>query len=558
MAKNKIRIFFIIFWGLLAKNAAAQSTPAMYLIYFSDKNGTPHSLSNPNTFLSQKSIQRRLNQNIALHHRDLPVAPQYVDSLRNKAAKIWYTTKWLNGAIISADSTQLQVITSLPFVVKHELLRDTETPTINGNEINNPTVVGNYNPPSVLQDSNIYGSSWIQNKQIGANLMHQQGYTGEGITIAVLDAGFRNVHQHEATKHLFTQNRILGTYDFVEKENSVFEDSPHGAQVLSCIAAYLPNKLIGTAYKANFYLFRTEDAATEYKIECANWVVAAERADSLGVDIITTSLGYHTFDNAAMNYDTTDLNGKTAFISRAATMASHTGMLLLQSAANLGNSSYWGGKIAVPADADSIVTVGAVNASGNYAGFSSRGFTADGRIKPNITAMGQQTVVMNTNNFTQTVTSNGTSFSTPVACGLAAGLWQAFPTLTNMQVLDILQRSASQYNAPDKEKGYGIPSFMKAMMIATLKDSLKELPKEYEIFPNYISDSETLCLKANHTVWGKSAAIEVFNSKGKLVAKEMINPVLQLNYLRLNTAKWSSGMYVLRINKNQSVKLVKQ
>lgn len=558
MEKNKISVFFLLFVGLMTTQAFAQGTPAMYLIYFSDKNGTNHSLSNPSTFLSQKSIQRRQNQNIALHQRDLPVSPKYVDSLRVKGAKIWYTTKWLNGAIVSADSTQLLAITALPFVIKHELLRDTETPTVNGNEINNPNVSGNYNPPTILQDSNVYGSSWIQNKQIGANLMHQQGYTGEGITIAVLDAGFRNVHQHEATKHLFTQNRILGTYDFVEKENSVFEDSPHGAQVLSCIAAYLPNKLIGTAYKASFYLFRTEDAASEYKIECANWVVAAERADSLGVDIINTSLGYHTFDNANMNYDTADLDGKTAFISRAATMAAHTGMLLIQSAANLGNSGYWGGKIAVPADADSIVTVGAVNASGNYAGFSSRGFTTDRRVKPNITAMGQQTVVINTNHFTQTVTSNGTSFSTPVACGLAAGLWQAFPTLTNMQVLDVLQRSASQYNAPDNQKGYGIPSFMKAMLIATLKDSLKEISQEYEIFPNYISDSETLCLKTNHTVWGKNVEIEVFDSKGKLVAKEMINPVLQYNFLRFNTAKWSSGMYMLRINKNQSVKLIKQ
>jgi subtilisin family serine protease len=276
-----------------------------------------------------------------------------------------------------------------------------------------------------------YGLSTNQVSMIGADIMHQQGFTGKGMSIAVFDSGFRNAHLLPAFRHVFTSNRILATYDFVNKEESVYEDDEHGLRVFSAMAAYVPGQIIGTAYEAEYLLFRTEDASSEFRIEEINWLLAAEYADSAGVDVINSSLGYNYFSNPGMNYSRADMDGNTALVTRAADMAAATGMLVVVSAGNEGDDPWQ--TVAAPADADSVLSVGAVDRDGLYATFSSRGPTADGRIKPEVVAQGRGTVLSAASG--NTVSSNGTSYSSPVLAGMATGFWQAYPHLTNMEEL---------------------------------------------------------------------------------------------------------------------------
>jgi subtilisin family serine protease len=269
--------------------------------------------------------------------------------------------------------------------------------------------------------------------------MHDAGFYGQGMTICVLDAGFYNVDRHECFTHLFTNNQIKGTYDFVKNSvGNVYRENYHGAAVLSIMGGYLNGKLIGPAYGADYYLFRTEDAGSEKEIECANWVIGAERADSLGCDLINSSLGYNTFDLSEQDYSLSDLNGKNTFISRAANIAASTGMLVVNSAGNTGGTGApWFGKITMPSDADSVLTLGAVRLDGSLAGFSSRGPTATGHIKPDVVGPGAGVIVYDRNGISAVTAGSGTSYSSPIICGLAAGIWQAYPSLTAQELHDV-------------------------------------------------------------------------------------------------------------------------
>jgi subtilisin family serine protease len=386
--------------------------------------------------------------------------------------------------------------------------------------------------------------------------MHNLGYTGRGMTIAVLDAGFFNVNILPAFDSLRLQNRLLGTRDFVTGDTMVFEDYPHGMNVLSCMTGNLPGQLVGTAPHAKFWLLRTEDAATETMQEEFNWLVGAEFADSVGADIINSSLGYSYFDNTADNHTYADMNGRTTIISKAAVWAARVGILVVSSAGNSGGSPWY--KITAPADADSILTIGAVDLSGTIASFSSRGPTFDGRIKPTTVACGSDAVIAASSG--GTVTSSGTSFSSPITAGAVACLWQAHPSRTNMEIINAIIQSASQYTMPDTIKGYGIPNFCLANSLLTSIDNNSISEESINVFPNPFQSGFQLNF---YSTQKQKIEITLLNICGKTISTDYGSTIPnQTNTFLINTSiDLPKGFYLVRIITNEKAivkKILKQ
>lgn len=476
--KKNLLVFLLI---LLQMSAFSQN---QYLIVFKDKANSTYAVSNPKQFLSDRSIQRRARQKIAVTERDLPPNASYLAEVSKTGAKILYKSRWLNAVLVDTDAATLAKILKLSFVKGLEGAGDIRNIRTNG--IGKTDVTRNKLGTEGETD---YGYSQTQLAMMGADKMHQKGFRGEGMLIGVLDSGFQNADQLSFFKDLFAEKRVIGTFDFVDRELNVYNDHTHGTSVLSCMAAYESGRIVGTAYKASYLLLRTEDVSSETKREEANWLFGAEMADSVGVDVINSSLGYSTFDSPSQNYKYSDMNGDRALATRAADWAAQAGILVVVSAGNEGDDEWK--YIGTPADADSIIAVGAVTSTRNPALFSSYGPSFDGRIKPDLSAQGQGTLVGTLTNSINY--SNGTSFASPLLAGFATGFWQAFPELTNMQVREYLIRSASQYESPDTRVGYGIPDFDKAYEVAELEKllaSLKKQGKDVVVFPNP-SNSQT-------------------------------------------------------------------
>lgn len=475
----------LLLFGLLIITSYKTSAQNQYFVLFKDKANSPYSVYRPKEFLSDRSIKRRTNQKIAITERDLPPNPNYIAEIAQTGAKILYKSRWINGALIQTDAATLTKILKFSFVRGLEGKGDIRNTRLNGE--NKPSETRDKFGNEGVSDN---GLSQTQLAMLGADKMHTKGYRGEGMLIGVLDSGFLNSNKLSFFADLFNDKRVIGTWDFVNNEANVYNDHNHGTNVLSCMAAFENAKIIGTAYKASYLLLTTEDVSSETKREEANWLFGAEMADSVGVDVINTSLGYTEFDNPAQDYKYTDMNGDRALATRAADWAAQVGILVVASAGNEGSGSWK--YIGTPADADSIIAVGAVSSSQNIASFSSYGPSADGRVKPELSAQGANTTIGNTNGTIGL--SNGTSFSSPLIAGFAASFWQAFPSLTNMQVRELLIRSASQYTNPDNRVGYGIPNFDKANELAELEALINELKKsgqEVIVFPNPINDGSS-------------------------------------------------------------------
>ena len=482
MDMNKIKtiIFTCLLFSLTFELSA--QFPGKYWVKFTDKNGSPYSVSNPTSYLSLRSITRRTNQGIAIDITDIPVNQTYINQVNGTGAQVFQRSKWINAAIVIVNNaTQLSAINSLSCVAS-SIPVGKYIKTKSEEELSENAVTTSYQKQSQVTAYN-YGPSFTQANQIGADCMHQLGYRGQGMVIAVIDAGFENVNTNPVFDSLRNEGRLLGTRDYVAGNTSVNEDNSHGANCLSLIAGNTPGQLIGTAPKASYWLLRTEDAATEKIIEESNWVVAAEFADSVGADIATTSLGYTTFDNASQNHVYADLDGRTAVASIAATIAARKGIFVLNAAGNEGGGAW--NYIGVPADADSICAVGAVNGSGVHAGFSSVGPTSDGRIKPDLSSMGQGSYVCNSNGIFSS--GNGTSYATPILAGAIACLWQANQSKTNMEILQVLKASASQSSNPDNIYGWGIPNMCAAFNFMNATDvKVSEIINNtsFKLFPN--------------------------------------------------------------------------
>ncbi|GAB4126111.1 MAG: S8 family serine peptidase [Raineya sp.] len=531
-----------------------------YFVPFKDKQGTPYQISKPEEFLSSRSLERRKKQNIVIVEEDLPLNPAYISQIKAKNAKVQYATKWLNGVVVLCDESTLNQVKTLDFVKKDEIKVIKTRPTTESERTanNKRTYKTRQNNKNFIENFDFskkdYGYSYNQIQMIAADEMHKKGYFGENIIMAIFDSGFSDADKQTYFKHLFENGQILDTYDFVMNEKSVYEDDDHGRMVLSCIAAWQKGLIAGTAPKAQFYLFRTEDASSEFVIEEYNWLAAAERADSLGVDIISSSLGYTNFDDKNTSYQIKDLDGKTAVSTRAAEIASQKGIVVITSAGNEGGSAW--GKISAPADAASVLSIGAVNSRGAIAYFSSRGNTADGRIKPDVLAMGSGATVGGNNS--DVTTSSGTSFSCPITAGLVAGFWQANPQLSSKQVVEYIRRSGNQYAKPDSIYGYGLVNFLRADYLAkreTLPDGIMtgQNPDEIMLYPNpYNRSKEMLPIIAwGANYRGKKIEVKIYDNKSKLVSTIHVDKADKEIVLE-QMKEMPAGEYIITISPNTS------
>ena len=565
--KKKILSLSAIF---LIFGFTAHAQFSKYIVRFKDKNGTPFAINNPSQYLSARAIQRRVRQNISIDSTDLPITPRYLDSVILAGnVTILNKSKWLNEVCIqTTDVAALAKINSFPFVISTSPVKRvqqqggkeiTETRNKFNEEISGTSSVTQ--TAKTAGDVLNYGNSLAQIHIHEGEFLHNNGFKGEGMLMAIFDGGFRNYLTTTAFDSARNNNQIVETYDFVQNETSVNEDDPHGAYCFSIIAANWPGQLVGSCTKAKYYLYRTEDVATEYPIEEQNWAAAAERADSIGVDVFSTSLGYTTFDNPVFNHTYADMNGKITIIARANTMAARKGIISVVAAGNDGNNAWH--YIGTPADADSIVTTGAVTTTGISATFSSYGPASDGRVKPTVASVGQGTAFAGLNNLPSF--GNGTSFATPNLAGLITCLWQAFPEFTNMQIIEAVKRSASIYTTPNDRIGYGIPNFHKAYDDLFQQRALSQVNtilgnNWIKIYPNPFKENFTLLAKPKNT---GTTTFRLFDEKGNLYLTKQVSTVQgQAQFITFdNLQPLSKGIYILYYNnavEKGSIRIVAQ
>lgn len=544
MYRNRVIGLLTIFYFLfLSANAEGNR----YMVFFTDKDGSSFSLENPEAFLSKKSIERRSKQNINLKPADLPVSDTYLTALKQiEGVQTLFTTKWLNGVLVEMEESLLEEVQSLSCVSGAEYIAP-------GIKITGSS--GNNRNSRNTKEGRIIASedeTNAQNAFIGADAMHEAGYKGEGMLIAVFDSGFEFVDQSSFFSHIFSGNKIIGTRDFIRNSGSVFQYDSHGSKVLSCISAYKERSFTGTAPEANLVLCVTEDVGSEYRIEEYNWLFAAEYADSIGADIINSSVGYSYFSDETMDYTYKDMDGKTTVISKAARLAAQRGILIVTSNGNEGNNSWT--YMNAPADADSVLSVGSVTYDGTRSNFSSFGPTSDGRVKPEVSAPGSWVRVVYKDEVTY---ANGTSFSTPLTAGLAAGFWQAFPNLTNMEVISYLKMTASQANAPDTLIGYGVPDFTKAFTQAKFNEG--GIEEKFIIFPNPVTNERIIYLYHSNTASNGSIQLAFYDLKGSTISNKNIPVSGEIQMLQVDVSFLVPGTYILNYlsgTDKQKIKLV--
>jgi len=553
--------------------SSAHAQYSKYIIQLKNKGGTTHSLSNPSTYLSAKAIERRTRQKLTLDSTDLPVSAAYLTAIGQVPnVTVLNVSKWLNQVLIATtDAAALTQINNLPFVKGTSPIAVQARPNDNNPVSSKFKEVITSLPPSVIRNGAYgtsgsqgtpvlnYGNSFAQIHLHEGEYLHDLGFTGQGITIAILDAGFYGYKTNSAIDSVRLQNRVLGEWDYVMNETSVTEDHPHGLYCLSIIGANKPGQIIGSAPHAKFFLLRTEDAATEYPVEEQNWVVAAEFADSAGVDMITSSLGYADFDDPVFNHSYAQRNGNTAMITIGADLAVKKGIIVTNSAGNSGGQAGEAKYVSCPADGDSVFTVGATTVTGIMAGFSSWGPNGAGRTKPNIVSVGQGTVLANTAG--NASAGNGTSFSNPLACGLIACLWQAFPEFTNMEITNAVQKSSSRYSSPDAQYGYGIPNFRLAYEILTKDREARNIAgilgdRWLKPYPVPFKQELRLVLKA--PVTGK-AGIQLLDALGRLIETKGVDITTdQIYVIEFSRAQGlPHGTYYIRYTDGKNKELVK-
>lgn len=553
----KKTLLLTVFTFVLAQaTAVAQSYPR-YLVLFKQKSEGTYSLDKPTEFLSQRAVERRKKQNIAITENDLPVEQIYLSLIRQTGAKIIYPTRWFNGALIEASDAQLAQIKAMPFYKGIEL--NLPVANITSTSPGIARTAATHQKLGTTADID-YGKMNTQLALMDVADMHKKGFQGEGMLIAILDNGFAKGDEVPYFKQLRDEKRIIDTHDFVARDGNIYNDGFHGLNVMSTIAGYLPGTLVGTAFKASFALYVTENNAGESPYEEITWLMAAERADSLGADVINSSLGYTTFDDEfdspAYNHTYKDMDGKTTIVSRAARYATRKGILVVNSAGNDGNNSWH--YIGAPADVDSVLTVGATNTDRSYASLSSVGPNSAGVQKPDVSAVGAGAVI---GDLTGGASSGyGTSFSAPQIAGVAAILWQAFPNLTAQQIIYVLKKSGHLAATPDNMLGYGVPNLIKAQEIA--QNEFSPLGTEGELLssvilsPNPAQDEVTLTIP--QTLIGKTAHVSVYAASGAT----MHTASTRLTGRHpIATGQLASGLYLVRLkvdNQERTLKFIKR
>ena len=549
MNKTILLVFFFVFNASLY---AQQSGSGLYVVNFKDKGINKSVAGNHSIFLSDKAVERRLKQNISFDQSDIPVNEQYVKEVSKTGARILTRSRWFNTIVIEADDVAVKSIQNLPFVSGIQILSSIlkQAKTTNSKKLfaEVEPVNPGFNASNKRETNDIYnyGNALNQINQLKGQSLHNNGFSGQGMTIAVIDAGFNSADIMTCFDSLRVHNQIKGTHDFAVPGNNVYASTmnSHGSMVLSCMAANSSGKMIGTAPKANYWLLRSEVAATESIIEEYYWVSAAEFADSVGADLINSSLGYTTFDNAATSHTYADLDGKTTVITRGAEKAAQKGILVVNSAGNSGGGGWW--YIGAPADGGSVFTIGAVTAAGIRSSFSSVGPTYDRRIKPTVAAQGSGAAVFapdnNSNPFGVLSSASGTSFSSPIICGITACLWQAYPHFTNMQVINAIKATASQASNPDSLLGWGIPNYSQALLFLPVHSD--PVGKTLVVYPNPVTDNITISFP--DLVKGKYS-LQFVNLQGKVSYSRLLD-LGSVRSLQINDiADIPAGMYFIKL-----------
>lgn len=552
---STLKIFcFLCAWLGLVHQGWSQDR---YAVFFNYKPQSGYSLATPEAYLSTKALSRRGREKISVDSLDLPVSEKYLNGVASLTQELLYSSKWLNAALVVTNPEGVKALQALPYVQRVSLVAKGFLPKT-GNKLQ-PTAgdkkpVASIHPKwegrELASQSTAYD---FQNQLLGIHDMHKAGFTGKGILVAVFDAGFPGMQQAAAFSHIFANKRLVGQLNVVRPwSKDIFKDNQHGTNVASLIVANQPDVLVAGAYNAQLILAITEDEATEYPIEELNWVRAAEYADSLGVDIINSSLGYLDFDDPSLTYTTGQLDGKTTYITKGANIAAKKGILVVNSVGNYGAAG--SSSLVAPADANGILAVGSVSATSTASPFSSRGPTADGRIKPELMAFGQGPVLIRATGLP--ASAQGTSFSAPQVAALAAGLWEAKPEWTKEDLLQALIKSGSQQASPNNNVGYGIPNF-RAAYFGELLALASEEKNPSSIYPNPLFAEELA------VVFGQElgATIRIVDRAGRIVIERLLVRDSPINPFRIPLSGLPAGLYVVHLQDGKEVmhtKLIKQ
>lgn len=548
MKKTLLLLFsaFFISSFLIAQSSDFKT----YVVHFSDKGANMDAATvNPSLYLSDKAIERRIKQNIAFDQSDIPVNEEYVSSVAKTGAKILTRSRWFNNVVIQASPLMVEEISKNPVISKISMI---DNGSLKSGATKKPffepeTVTPNVNsvPKNAASDIYNYGNAYNQINQLKGQFLHNNGFSGQGMTIAVLDAGFNSVDIMTCFDSLRANNQIKGTRDFAQPGNNVYALTmhSHGTSVLSCMGAYVNGEMVGTAPKADYWLIRTEVGEYEQIIEEYFWVSGAEFADSIGADLINSSLGYTEFDDPSTNHTYADMDGNTTYISNGADKAAEKGILVVNSAGNSGSDPWR--YIGAPADGDSVFTIGAVTAFGARASFSSLGPTYDGRIKPTVAGQGEGSSVYSPWGLGN---GNGTSFSSPIICGMTACYWQAFPQLSNMEVIEALKAVSSQASEPDSLLGWGIPNYELASESLSVFE--KAQSQDLSIYPNPVNDKLTIGFP---TSIGGKYSLEIIDLQGKIVYSHQ-GDENSLRSLQVNDISYfTAGIYLVKVSNGDNI-----
>lgn len=542
IAKYSLAILVLQF---IWQSAQAQNPQYAFRVSFRDKNATPYTLSNPTPYLSTRAIERRTKYSIAPDSADLPVVSTYIDSVLHTTNGVLHlSSRWQNSCVIlledSSDILALQPIAFIKEIKKVAYystgLHQRPGPPDNGGTGEKPTDF----------DENFYGAAWSQIHLCHGEYLHQKGNMGEGMLIAVIDVGFSGVNTASPFDSMFQQNRLLDTWNYIYDTAHVYDYSSHGTQVLSCMASYVPQVHVGTAPKAMYALYLTDDQYSEQAIEEDNFTAAAERADSLGADLITTSLGYNTFDDPADSYTYSDLDGHTTLVARTANIAVHKGIFVVASAGNEGMLTWQ--HILTPGDADSAMTIGSVNNLKTYAISSGKGPNAAGILKPNVCGQGVQAAVVTPAGAISQAT--GTSYATPVIAGLTTCLMQAVPNMKPLAVRALIESVSDSFAAPTYRVGNGVPDFEKAFNLVGISEVQPEKATDaFTVYPNPAGDK--VFVRERITSPG-SVAYKLYDIRGMRVQQGNLK-----SGNSIATRSLGRGVYLLHLNNGKHYQVIK-